>query len=100
MKSLKFISLLLLTIIFCCNNSTSVDQANAPIDSTATNNNDGEAALSAYSKTLPLDRIKLPYGFKIEVFGEVNNARQITRSPSGIIYVGNRDGDKVYALQD
>lgn len=58
------------------------------------------AALSDYQKSLPLNTIKLPKGFVIEVFAEVNNARSMAISPSGIIYVGNRDGDKVYAVQD
>lgn len=44
--------------------------------------------------------IKLPPGFNISVFAEVENARSLTQSPSGIIYVGNRTEDKVYAVQD
>jgi glucose/arabinose dehydrogenase len=63
--------------------------------------NDGsEAAISDASKSLPLSSIKMPDGFKIDVFAEVNNARSLAISPSGIIYVGNRDGDKVYAVKD
>ena len=57
-------------------------------------------ALTDYQKTLPLNKIKLPAGFKIEVFAEVDNARSLAISPSGIIYVGNRNGDKVYAVKD
>ncbi len=49
---------------------------------------------------LPLDRIKLPKGFKISVFAEVDNARSMCVSPSGVVYVGNRSGDKVYAITD
>jgi len=49
---------------------------------------------------LPLDRVKLPKGFTIDVWAEVPNARSMALSPSGIVYVGNRDGDKVYALKD
>lgn len=59
-----------------------------------------EAAITEKSRTLPLDKIKLPAGFKIDVFAEVNDARSMAVSESGIIYVGNRDGDKVYAVQD
>lgn len=44
--------------------------------------------------------IKLPPGFTISVFAEVENARSLAQSPSGIIYVGNRTEDKVYAIQD
>ncbi|HEY3385777.1 MAG TPA: sorbosone dehydrogenase family protein [Saprospiraceae bacterium] len=57
-------------------------------------------ALTEYQKTLPLDKIKLPAGFKIEVFAEVDNARSLAVSPSGTIFVGNRNGDKVYAVKD
>jgi glucose/arabinose dehydrogenase len=44
--------------------------------------------------------IKLPPGFSISVFAEVENARSLALSPSGIVYVGNRNEDKVYAVQD
>ena len=50
--------------------------------------------------SLPLETIKLPEGFKIDVYAEVDNARSMAMSPSGVIYVGNRNGDKVYAIQD
>ncbi len=49
---------------------------------------------------LPLETIKLPQGFTIDVFAEVDDARSLAMSPSGIIYVGNKDGNKVYAIQD
>jgi glucose/arabinose dehydrogenase len=51
-------------------------------------------------RTLPLYSIKLPKGFDIDVFAEVKNARSMAVSPSGVIYVGNRNGDKVYAVKD
>lgn len=60
----------------------------------------GEAALTEYAKTLPLDKIKMPAGFAIEVYAEVNNARSLAMSPEGTLYIGNRDGDKVYAVRD
>jgi len=58
------------------------------------------AALTEYQNTLPLNKIKLPAGFVIDVFAEVDNARSMAISPSGVIYVGNRNGDKVYAVKD
>ncbi|MCS6967420.1 MAG: sorbosone dehydrogenase family protein [Cytophagales bacterium] len=51
-------------------------------------------------KKYPLHTIKLPPGFTISIFAEVNNARSMCLSPSGILYVGNRQGDKVYAVID
>ncbi len=50
--------------------------------------------------SLPLDKIKLPTGFTISVFAEVENARSMAVSPSGTVFVGNRNEDKVYAIQD
>jgi len=50
---------------------------------------------------LPLDRIELPEGFRIEVFADgLPDARSMTRSPAGIIYVGTRQAGKVYAVED
>ncbi len=47
-----------------------------------------------------LDKIKLPPGFTISVYAEVPNARSMTLSPSGVLYVGTRGSDKVYAVTD
>ncbi len=49
---------------------------------------------------MELDRIKLPEGFKIDVFARVDNARSLVLSPDGTLFVGNRGGGKVYALKD
>jgi len=57
-------------------------------------------AITEASASLPLEKIKLPKGFSISVFAEVDNARSLAISPSGTIFVGNRDGDKVYAVKD
>lgn len=57
-------------------------------------------ALSDASAQLPLNTIKLPKGFSISVFAEVDNARSLAMSPSGTLFVGNRKEDKVYAVKD
>lgn len=80
-----------------CSNSNTSENANPPVEAGPDNS---VPALTDYAKTLPLDKIKLPNGFKIEVYAEVENARQLTMSPSGVLYVGNRDKDKVYAVKD
>lgn len=59
-----------------------------------------EPALSGLSAALPLDKIRLPAGFHIAVYAEVPDARSLAISPSGIVFVGNRDGNKVYAVMD
>ncbi len=58
------------------------------------------AAITEASAALPLDKIKLPTGFSISVFAEVDNARSLAISPSGTIFVGNRDEGNVYAIKD
>ena len=56
------------------------------------------AASAAFARDLPLDRIKLPPGFKISLYADdVPGARSMTLSPGGTLYVGTR-GSRVYAL--
>ncbi|NUX98646.1 sorbosone dehydrogenase family protein [Paraburkholderia sp. JPY169] len=55
-------------------------------------------ALTA-NAALPIEKIKLPPGFHIEVLSDdVPSARAMTLSPKGILYVGSNDGH-VYALE-
>lgn len=98
----RFLPVLLVALASCTNTkSDDKKDTSASADTVATRPGDGgEAALTEGSKSLPLDKIKLPAGFAISVFAEVPNARSLAISPSGIIYVGNRNGDKVYAVQD
>jgi glucose/arabinose dehydrogenase len=66
-------------------------------------NTAGDASVPAItdkSQDLPLSSIKLPKGFSISVYAEVENARSMALSPSGTLFVGNRNEDKVYAVQD
>lgn len=49
---------------------------------------------------LRLNDIQLPEGFKIDVFARVNNARSLFLTENGTLFVGNRSGDKVYAIKD
>lgn len=48
----------------------------------------------------PIEKIKLPPGFKIEVFASgLDNPRSLNVSPSGTIFIGTRTGGgKVYAI--
>jgi glucose/arabinose dehydrogenase len=47
-----------------------------------------------------LGKLKLPPGFKIEVFAEVEDARQMALGDDGVIYVGSRRKGSVYAVRD
>lgn len=88
----RILLLILAVAIVCCNGKAK--EESVPVAE------GGEAALTDYAKTLPLDKIKMPQGFVIEVYAEVNNARSLAMSPEGTLYVGNRNGDKVYAVRD
>lgn len=56
---------------------------------------------TASTSNLPLDKIKLPAGFKIELYAtDVKNARSMCLSPSGTLFVGTRGKGDVYALRD
>jgi glucose/arabinose dehydrogenase len=45
--------------------------------------------------------IKLPEGFHISLFADsVNDARSLALGGNGTVFVGNREGDKIYALVD
>ena len=51
---------------------------------------------------IQLETIKLPTGFKIEVWAEdVDNARSLAMNADGsTVFVGNRQGKNIYALKD
>jgi len=50
---------------------------------------------------IKLDQLTVPSGFEISFFAKnVENARQMALSDSGIVYVGTRRNGSVYALQD
>ncbi|MEO5602478.1 MAG: sorbosone dehydrogenase family protein [Cyclobacteriaceae bacterium] len=101
MRTSKIYFTAILILLLACNQATDKKAQDEDATGIESKKEDkGEPALTDRSKSLPLDKIKLPEGFVISVFAEVDNARSLAISPSGIIYVGNRDGDKVYAVQD
>lgn len=94
MKRLLTLLLILMVLESC---TTSVRET---LTEPAPTGDNSMPAITAASADLPLDRIKLPDGFTISVFAEVENARSLAISPSGTVYVGNRNEDKVYAIRD
>lgn len=103
MNTLKSFPVFMLALLLACSNTNSSESS--ATDSTSTDESagdaeGGEAAITEYAKTLPLDKIKLPAGFSIDVYAEVENARSMALSPAGVLYVGNKDKDKVYAVKD
>lgn len=99
---MKFIKpLALILVLFSCSNASKETTVTEAINTEVSGDDGSEPALtdSTVAK-LPLESIKLPKGFSISVYAEVNNARSMALSSSGTLYVGNRDGDKVYAVRD
>ncbi|MCB9504501.1 MAG: sorbosone dehydrogenase family protein [Deferribacteres bacterium] len=47
-----------------------------------------------------IDFVTLPDGFKMHLYADVPNARSMALAPSGILFVGTRASDKVYAIVD
>lgn len=60
-------------------------------------------AWSAHAVALPLESIKLPPGFSIELWARVSNARQMALGANddkgGVLYVGSRGAGKVHAVR-
>lgn len=55
----------------------------------------------AQNKNEKSGSINLPKGFKIDIYASnINNARSMVLSKSGVLYVGTRNAGKVYALVD
>lgn len=62
---------------------------------------DDKPDAAEYTGKLPIDRLKLPPGFKIGVYAEgVENARSLCLSQQGTLFVGTREEGSVYALRD
>lgn len=58
-------------------------------------------ASAGCSMTVELDAIKLPPGFQIDVYADnLPDARSMTLSPSGTLFVGTRTEGKIYAVLD
>jgi glucose/arabinose dehydrogenase len=54
---------------------------------------------TACAKDLPLERIQLPPGFRIELLARVPDARGMAWGDNGILFVGTMNAGKVYALE-
>jgi glucose/arabinose dehydrogenase len=100
MKLLKSWSFLVIVFFGCSNSQKENAQAEFTSEPTEAGVDISKPALTDSSAQLPLSSIKLPDGFKIAVYAEVDNARQMALSTSGTLFVGNRDGNKVYAVRD
>jgi glucose/arabinose dehydrogenase len=58
------------------------------------------SAYSYQNKDIDLKKIRLPAGFEISVYANVPNARSMTLSPSGVVFVGTRSDGRIFAVKD
>lgn len=59
------------------------------------------AGAAPMAQELPLERLTLPDGFRIDVYATgVENARQMALTPDGTLFVGTREAGNVYAVVD
>jgi glucose/arabinose dehydrogenase len=57
--------------------------------------------LATAADKLPVDKLKVPKGFKIEVYAaNIPNARSLRLGDKGTVFVSNRTLDKIYAIVD
>ena len=56
------------------------------------------AAVTAAAQDLPLERIQLPPGFRIELLARVPSARSLALGAKGTLFVGNRSGGDLHAV--
>ena len=95
-KSFRAVFFIFLITLFSCNNETNSNVAiNQSSDSSSNRDNTQDPLFAKYK----LDQIKLPEGFKIEVYAEIKSARSMTVSPDGTVFVGTNK-ENVYAIPD
>src|SRR5450432_3205791 len=93
LKRLTVISIVFANILLMSACNTNNNKTESTVATTVSQNSD------SLFKEYNLDKIKLPNGFKIEVYAEVDNARSLCISPNGTVFVGTKK-DKVYAITD
>ena len=87
---MRLLLLVLCSIVFSCNNQFNTSDKN------------GTSTVATGPTTkLPIDQIQLPPGFKINIYADkLPNARSMSRSPNGTLFIGTRGKGNVYAIRD
>jgi len=92
---MKYLSLLLTScLVLGCSSDPS------PSDGSPQDPSNMDPASLVDLDGLEMDRLQLPAGFEIVVYGRVDTARSLAMSPNGTLFVGNRSGGNVYAVRD
>lgn len=101
---MKWINFFLLIFFLSCTNQQAgdvIDIKKSEVKVSETENAPKLPEIEEAESTLPIEKIKLADGFKIEVFAEnVENARAMAMGDKGTLFVGSRKEGKVYALLD
>lgn len=97
MKKFKYIlPVFALAVIYACGGNTK----ESTTESEKTTDTEKKTESVNTERDSLLSTLNLPDGFEISVYAEVPNARSMALSETGTLYVGNRQEDKVYAVQD
>ncbi|WP_373397773.1 PQQ-dependent sugar dehydrogenase [Algoriphagus halophilus] len=100
---MKTISTLTLSVLLTTASMTmSCEQKKeVKIEPIQTVNSANKRDISQATAEVQLDKLTLPPNFKIDVWAaDIPNARAMTITEEGIVFVGNRQEDKVYAVID
>lgn len=86
----RAILLVLIIVFYSCKEQKEVEVEEKPL-----------VQYEERESVLPIDRLKLPDGFKIEVFADsIDGARSMAMGDDGTLFVGTRNEGTVYAIQD
>jgi glucose/arabinose dehydrogenase len=91
-----FLSLFIFfSLVLSCNNNENKNDDPGVTPSAQVNDKN----VDSFNK-FDLSKIKLPPGFTLTVYANVPNARSMCWGEKGTLFVGNRDGESVYAVTD
>ncbi len=101
MKYIKgFTFLMLLSLLWACGGDPKDESTEKEVGEVVSDS--VQHALDSIQKGIDgnLAKLNLPENFQISVFAQVKNARSMSLSENGTLFVGNRQEDKVYAVRD
>lgn len=96
MKLIHLFFILLIAVNSGCNQKQSTED-----QSQITESSENKFDISKATAEVQLDKLTLPANFKIDVWAaDIPNARSMAISDNGIVFVGNRQENNVYAVVD